>query len=292
MRVKVLVIHNPTAGVGRAETRVQRLVRALEARGHAVECVTTRGPGEARHHAGEREGRVECIVAAGGDGTLNEVVNGLAVPAQTPLFALALGTANMLARQLRLPTDPERVANVIENGTDLLIDACNAGGMRFLSVAGVGFDAMVTATIRSRGGKAPGYRGYALPIASTFRLYRAPRFRFRLDRGPPRPCAFVLLSKLPNYGGVLRVSPGARLDAGSIDVCIFHKADRRHLLAAVAPAFAGRLAMLPWIECARAAHLRFESEVPVPVQLDGDHRGTTPLEVTVEPATVLMRVPS
>jgi YegS/Rv2252/BmrU family lipid kinase len=290
--VRVLVIGNPAAGVGRGAARARALVHALESRGHAVEWFPTSAPGDARRRAGERERQVDCLVVAGGDGTLNEVVNGLADPRRTPIVPMALGTANMLARHLGLPDEPERLADVVEAGDERRIDLCRADGTRFLAVAGVGFDALVTQAIRRtrRGGL--GYRGYVAPIAVTFWRYRPPRFWLRLDGGPRVDCAFALACKLPNYGGLLRVAPAARPDSGAIDVCWFRRARRRDLLRAALSALRGRLATLEGVETARATRVDVESEAPVAVELDGDYWGTTPVSIEVEPGVVPLRVPA
>jgi diacylglycerol kinase (ATP) len=297
--VKVLVVANPAAGSGRGRRRTQRLVRALEASGHAVECFATRGPGDARARVATAEGAVACIVAAGGDGTLNEVVNGLADPAATPIALLPLGTANMLAGALRAPRTPETVARAIERGGVRRVDLGRAAPVgagapgtpapsRFLGVAGVGFDAMVTEAVRRRRRGALGYRGYARPILTTLRRYRAPRLVVRLEDGPPIACGFAIVANLPNYGGLFAVTPDARPDSGHLDVCLFARADFPGLVRIVWPAWRGRLAARADCRVAAASRIAIASAdgTAVPVQLDGDAWGTTPIEITVEPRVV------
>jgi YegS/Rv2252/BmrU family lipid kinase len=290
--VRVLVIGNPAAGAGRAGRRAAALVRALEARGHAVDWRLTRAPGDARRLAAAGEGRADCIVAAGGDGTLNEVLNGLAEPSATPLAPMPLGTANMLARALGVPRDPEALARAVEGGARRRIDLCRADGTRFLAVAGVGFDALVTERVGARRHGRLGYRGYAVPILAALARYRPPRLSVRLDGGAPVAGGFLIASKLPNYGGVLRVAPAARLDAGRFEACLLREARVPDLLRAVVPAFRGRLAALRNVAFAEATHIRVDSESPAPVQLDGDYWGTTPVSFEVEPGVVPVVVPA
>jgi YegS/Rv2252/BmrU family lipid kinase len=295
----VLLIGNPAAGSGRAARRVQELVRALEGRGHSVEWFVTQAAGDARRRAGEREGAVDCIVVAGGDGTLNEVLNGLADPSATPLLPMPLGTANMLARALAIPPEVERLADVVENGSVRIVDvalaslAARAGGgpQRFLSVAGVGFDAEVTELLsRLRSGPL-GYRGYVAPIARRFAAQRAPSLSVRLDGEPAIAGAFVIVVKLANYGGVLRIAPAARPDDGRLHVCVFQRAGRLDLLRFVVPAFLGRLAALPDVVLRSARRVEIDALAPVAVQLDGDYRGTTPVTLELAGRGAPFRVP-
>jgi YegS/Rv2252/BmrU family lipid kinase len=291
--MKVLVIANPVAGTGRGRARTDALIRALQTRGHAVERFATRAPGDARRCVAEAEGTVARIVAAGGDGTLNEIVNGLADPGGTPLVPLALGTANMLAGALGIPRAPAALADVVERGAIRRIDMGLAGATRFLGVAGVGFDAMVTEAVRRTRTGPLGYRGYALPILRTLRGYRAPRLRVRLDGGPEIPCGFAIVAKLANYGGLFAVTPDVAPDSGRLGVCLFRDASFPGLVRIVWPAWRGTLAARRDCVVATATHVEVASDepTPVPVQLDGDPWGHTPVELRITPAVVQMLVP-
>jgi len=284
--MRVLVIENPAAGSGRAQRRAAGLVSALERRGHRVEWLLTERPGDARRLAGEREGRVDCIVAAGGDGTLNEVLNGLADPARTPLAPLALGTANMLARELGIPVEAEALAARVETESVRRVDMGRVGDTRFLCVVGVGFDAMVTERVaRTRRGRL-GYRGYVVPIASTFARYRPPRLTARLDGGESVACELAIVGNLRDYGGVLRVTASASCDSGRLDACLFRSARRTELLRYALEASRGRLASDPGVDCRTATRIEIDAARPVPVQVDGEAWGHTPIAIEVEPGAV------
>ena len=291
--LKVLVIGNPAAGSGRGRERSARLVRALEARGHAVEFFATRAAGDARRHAAEREGSVDRIVAAGGDGTLNEIVNGLADPGATPIAPLALGTANMVAVALGVPRDPEALATVVEGDTLRRIDLGQVGATRFLGVVGVGFDALVTEEVRAKRHGPLGYHGYALPILRALRRYRTPRLRVRLDGAREVECGFAIVAKLPNYGGLFAVTPDARMDSGHLDLCLFRNATIAGLVGIVWPSWRGTLAARDDVVVTTATRVAIESagDEPVSVQVDGDAWGQTPIEITLQPRVVPMLVP-
>ncbi len=291
--MKVLVIGNPAAGSGRGRDRTARLIRALEARGHAVELFATRAAGDARRCVAEREGSVDRIVAAGGDGTLNEVVNGLADPSATPIAPLALGTANMLAGALGVPRDPDALVSVVERGALRRIDMGCVGTTRFLGVVGVGFDAVVTEEVRATRRGPLGYAGYTLPIFRALRRYETPRLSVRLDGGDPIACGFAIIANLPNYGGLFAVTPDARTDSGHLDLCLFRNGTIGGLVSIVWPAWRGTLAKRDDVVVTTATQIAIESVGPKPVsvQVDGDAWGTTPIEITVEPRVVPMLVP-
>jgi YegS/Rv2252/BmrU family lipid kinase len=297
--MRVLVIANPAAGSGRGRERTDALVRRLEARGHKVERFATRGPGDARRRVAGAESAFDRIVGAGGDGTLNEIVNGLEDPSRVPLAPLALGTANMLAGALGLPRDPAALAAIVEGDAIRRVDLGHATptvdpGRRscFLGVAGAGFDAMVTEAVRRTRDGPLGYAGYAMPILRTLRGYRAPRLRVRLDGGAPEACGFAIVANLPNYGGLFAVTPDARLDSGHLDVCLFRDASFPGLVRIVWPAWRGTLGARSDCLVRAASRLSIESAdpVPAPIQLDGDAWAETPVEIGVRPRVVPMSV--
>ncbi len=287
------MIGNPAAGAGRGRERTLRLVRALEARGHAVELFATRAPGDARRRVAECEGAVDRIVAAGGDGTLNEVVNGLADPSATPITPLALGTANMLAGALGVPRDPDALAMVVERGVVRRIDLGCVNATRFLGVVGVGFDALVTEEVRATRRGPLGYAGYTLPILRALRRYEPPRLMVRLDDGAPIACGFAIVGNLPNYGGLFAVTPDARTDSGHLDVCLFRNASIAGLVRIVWPARRGTLAARSDVVVSTATRIAIDAEgaAPASVQIDGDAWGMTPIEISVTPRVVPMLVP-
>jgi YegS/Rv2252/BmrU family lipid kinase len=289
--VNVLVIGNPVAGTGKAGRRAERLVRLLERRGHAVEWRLTRRPGEARRHVGDLEGKVDCIVVAGGDGTVNEVVNGLADPAATPLTHMALGTANLLARELGIPRDPEALVEVVERGATRRIDLARVAQSRFLLVASSGFDAMVTERIQRSGKKPQRYSGYFVPLLRTLAEYRPPRLDVSVEAGEPLTGALVVVSNIRNYGGLFSIADRARCDSGHLDVCVFPRAEVRDLLRYARAARAARVSRLEGVEYRTGRRVRIASAEPVPVQVDGDHWGVTPIDIDLEPSRVPILVP-
>jgi diacylglycerol kinase (ATP) len=291
--VKILVVVNPIAGGGAAARGAERVARLLEGRGHSVECFSARDPREAGERVRQREseGDLDRIVVAGGDGTVNDVLNGLEDPSRVPLAHLAHGTANMLARELRIPRDPGALAALVERGACRRLDLGRAGSRRFLLVASSGFDAMVTRALsRDRRGTL-GYPGYARPILQALRHYRAPQLRVSIDGAEPLSGALAIVSNIRNYGGIFSVADRARPDSGVLDVCVFSGERVVDLLRYVFAAGARRVSRLPDVTYRTGRRIAIEAREPTAVQIDGDYRGTTPLAIQVDPSVVPILTP-
>ena len=291
--MRVLVVVNPIAGGGAAARGAERLVRLLEGRGHAVECFSSQEPQEAGERVRQREseGDLDRIVVAGGDGTVNDVLNGLEDPSHVPLAQLAFGTANMLARELRIPRDPDALAALVESGACRRLDLGRAGSHRFLLVASSGFDAMVTRAIsRTRRGTL-GYPGYARPILHALRHYRAPQLRVSVDEAEPLSGALAVVSNIRNYGGIFSVADRARPDSGVLDVCVFSGERVGDLLRYAVAAASRRVSRLRDVTYRTGRRIVIEAREPTAVQIDGDYRGTTPLTIEVEPSVVPILTP-
>ncbi len=291
--MNVLVVVNPIAGGGRAARGAERLVQLLEGGGHAVERFSARDPEETgeRVRKREAEGDLDRIVVAGGDGTVNDVLNGLEDPSRIPLAHLAYGTANMLARELRIPADPGALAALVESGKFRRLDLGRAGERRFLMVASSGFDAMVTRAVsRTRRGTL-GYPGYARPILRALREYRAPQLSVSVDGAEPLPGALAIVSNIRNYGGIFSIADRARPDSGVLDICVFSGERVTDLLRYGFAALTRRVSRLPDVAYRTGRRIAIESEEPAAVQIDGDYRGTTPLAIEVEASVVPVLTP-
>lgn len=291
MSRRVLVLSNPVAGRGASREQTARFVTALEARGVSVECFFTAAAGDARAHARGRAHAVDCIAVVGGDGTLNEVLNGVEDPGAIPLAHLPLGTANLLAREIDLPRSPEALADCVEQGHTRRIDLGHVGEHRFLMLASCGLDAMVVEAIQKTRKARLGFRGYVAPILKALGDYREPRLRVRLDDGEELEGAMVVVSNLRNYGGLFTVAEQAHCDSGHLDVCLFRRVTALRVpLYLVAGALA-RLSRLDAIAYRTARRVSVECDEPVATEVDGDYFGTTPVAIELTPRAVPIVVP-
>ena len=289
---RVLILYNPTSGRGAGREAMTALTRALDARHIPHEVVATEGPGHGARAAGARSVEdCRAVVVIGGDGTLLDVMNGPVAPG-LPVGLLPLGTANVLACSLGLSRDPERLAEAIRGGRVRRLDLLECNGHRFVSVAGVGFDAYVVAALdRERQGTLASKASYSGPIVRALGRYRFPALRVRVDgRTVGRPAGFVIVGNVWNYGGLLRLAPRARPDDGLMDVCIFHGRGRASLLRYLSAAPFGMHLAFSDVRYLRCKDLVVDgpSGEDVPVQLDGDPGGSAPARFRVLPGAATL----
>jgi diacylglycerol kinase family enzyme len=300
----VVVSLNPKAGRGSSARRADRLVELL--RGHHFEVHVHTDLAEVAADANRlhAEGRLRALVGIGGDGTAAELAN--RTNEGVPITLLAAGTANLLAKHLRLSGKPDRLLQTITSGRLLRLDAGRANGRLFLVVLGCGFDADVVQRVHRHRENNPrgahiSYLSYLKPIARSIRSYHYPEIKVNCDpppgqaahdQPPPITARWVFVFNLPRYGWGVRLAPRADAGDGLLDLCTFR---RGSLLRGVSYAAAAQLGGLHQrlADCVmrQGRGFRITSEQPVEYELDGDPGGTLPLDVAVLPERVTMVVP-
>lgn len=290
--MRIVVIVNPVSGGGRARGLARALLECLIRDGHQPESFETARPGEARARAAALAEEVQRLVVVGGDGTLNEVLNGLRAPDQVPLAQLPTGTANILGHELRLPRRPEGLARMLRDGAIRRLDLGLIGQRRFLMLASAGFDAMVTRDLQAHRGGTLGYKGYVRPILRVLRAYRPPALQVRVDGGAPLTGGLVVVSNTRNYGGLFSMADRARVDSGHLDVCVVRRATRGALLRTAIRALRGGVSRQRGVDYRTGRRVELTAAEPVAVEVDGDYFGTTPVEITLRPACVPVVVPA
>ncbi len=275
--MKVLVIGNPIAGGGKAARKIDALAGLLRARGHAAEVFLTAAAGDARARAAALEGDTDALVAVGGDGTLNEVLNGLPEPFGTPIAFLSAGTANVTARELGLDGTPEEIVRLIDAGAVRRIDVGRAGTRRFLMLASVGFDALVIEEDVRRRRKAHRFMRFAVPIVRALWRYRAPALSVTVDDAPPVGGTLAIVSKTPHYGGFFNLARGARCDSGVFEVTVCAHGSRGALVLYALAALCGCMGRLGSVTTLHGTRVAVESREPAWVEVDGESFGMTPV---------------
>jgi diacylglycerol kinase (ATP) len=289
--MKVLVIANPGAGTGQTLDRVCAFARELERRGHHVETCVPQGMGEVRKRVCNLPGDVDRLVIAGGDGTVNQVLNGVCDPSRLPILHMATGTANMLARDLGLPRRPKALAEVLEYGAVRNVDMGLVGKRRFLLLASVGFDATVAQEVQKRRGATLGYHGYALPILRGLSRWCPTELAIQVDGKEKLFGTSAMVLKARHYGGHFVFADAAQLDSGYFEVFIFHGGSVSALFRYGLAAFLGRASKLRDVTRVTGTTVTVESLMPTAVEVDGDYFGTTPIKVELRPSFVPLVVP-
>lgn len=288
--MKIKLIANPVAG-GNALAYIRRAQEYLVFQGCRVELSLTGARGDARKAAAaaKNEG-FDRIIAAGGDGTLNEVINGLA-PSAIPLAFLPLGTTNVFALEAGIPLDIEQACAIALRGTPQPVCLGLAGETRFLLMAGAGFDADVVYRVSGRLKRWTGKFAY---LASGLRCLAGPppaSIEVVREDGSTVRGYHVILGNGRLYGGRFSVTPDASLTEATLDVCVFLKKGRLSLLRCVAKVAAGRRLASVDAETFKARSVSVRG-AEVPVQIDGDYLGRLPMTFRVLPGELVLVLPS
>lgn len=285
-----LVIVNPAAGGGRGLRLVGWLSERLARRPEARLEVTTR-PRHAEEIAAEAASTGhDRVIAVGGDGTIQEVANGLidGSPACS-LGVLPVGSGNDFARSLGLPREPAEAWTVAVGHAERAVDigrACDAEGRGrwFVSAGGIGFDAQVAAAMARRRGWQRGSAGYLVTTLAELRRFTNRRVTLDLDGvRSDRRVLFIAIANGEYYGGGMRIAPGARIDDGVLDLCIVGDISRMTALRQLPNLYRGRHVDHPQVEMARARTLRIEGDGATRAHLDGEPFGRLPLTVELHP---------
>jgi diacylglycerol kinase (ATP) len=299
--VNALLIHNPTAGPREVEDELDLVVEYLGNCGWHIRRTLTRRAGDTTELARQAvlDG-VDVVLAAGGDGTLCEAVNGL-VGSRTALGVLPVGTGNVWAKQLGLPaftlTQPNRLlmaAHLLCDGCIKAVDVGRANDRYFLLFAGLGLDAQVARGMepRERATKRLGLLPYLIAsVVAAFEFYGVRTTVVVDGKVIKGRSLFILISNAQLYGGVLRIAPEARLDDGLLDVVIFNGVGPSYTLGHFLRVLGGRHLHDPSVKFRRARRVIVDCAKPWPVQIDGDPFGTTPMTFQVIPRALRVIVP-
>ena len=274
---RALVIINPIAGRGAGQRVLGRIERGLRGRGIEFDTLSTGQAGDARE-AARRASGYDVVVVVGGDGTLNEVINGL--EADRPVALFPLGTGNVLAKELRLPRRVKRFCAMLDAGRERVLDLGRVGERLFVSMAGAGLDATVALAVHEARDGAIRMSHYFRPILRCLASYRFPGLRVSIDGGHAIESAgFVLVSNVRSYGGPLVITPDAVHDDGLLDVCVLPRGSRLGCLRALAAFFLGLQHALSGARYYRGRSISVTADERVPYQVDGDPAGFLPATV-------------
>jgi diacylglycerol kinase (ATP) len=289
--LKVLLVHNPTAGGGRAGRLLPRVAERLRADGVEVEAHRTRSLEDARVAACEAAGRVEAVVAVGGDGTVGACAAGLADAgpgARAALGVIPAGGGNDAARSLGLPAgDPLAAAGLLARLRRRPADLATVAGRAYLNVAGAGFDSEVNRFANQRLGWAGNRPRYVGAVLVQLAVGRVADFELVLDGRAQRLSGWlVAVANGPGYGGGMRVAPHASLDDGLLDVVVIHAVGKLEFLRTFPKVFSGRHVEHPAVAVHRAARVELDADRTLAVYADGEPAGALPATFEVRPAAV------
>jgi len=286
MKRPVVIFANPIAGRGKAMGISEQLQAHLQRDFH-VEHFSLPASGVDRDRV-RSLGPLHAVVSIGGDGTLqgvSELVLNVSDNVLPPILIVPLGTANLVAKHLKLPLrrtrDIERIGHAIEARKIVEIDACRCNGNIFLAVAGVGFDAHVVHELTRRRTGPITKGSYVIPTIDTLRAFSYPKVTVEVDgktvhRDAP---ALVYVGNVREYGTGIPMLPDARSDDDLLDICILPCKTRAQAVKWMLKAATGMHVRAEGAVYVRGHKVIVDGPSPVPIQLDGEAAGHTPATI-------------
>ena len=283
-RARAIAIVNPAAGNGAGARIALRLAAELAAAGMSVDVVTTPGPGEAARLASDAvEDGYERVIAVGGDGTANEVANGL-VDTDVALALYPIGSGNDFARALGYPRKRAQVPRFLAQARDRRIDVGEVNGRIFLNAAGVGIDGHVAERIIASARVVGPTLGYFVGALVSIATYRPRPMRVRIDgTASDGKRLIVVAANGTHFGRGMHVAPNAELDDGLLDIVVGGDLGRWASLVALAKLYRGTHVDGRTILAFRARSLDVDLDEPLPMQADGEASRAAELHVRVRP---------
>ncbi len=302
MSPRALFIVNPVARRAPPLPKLEEAASRLREEGWETSLKVTEAKGDATELARRAAADGwEAAVACGGDGTVNEVINGIA-GTPTALAVVPGGTANVWAKEVRLPKDPLRAVQAIASAEARRVDLGlavreaegGAGALEryFLLMAGIGLDGHVLSEVPAEMKRRLGAATYVFRGLREALRYRSQPVTLRLDgEEMGLDLSWMLVGNTRSYGGVVNVTHDALADDGLLDICAFEGHGWRRVIVSGLRILARRLEGAPGIVWRRVRSVELPPTPSFPVQVDGDYLGRTPMRVTVEPRALTVLVP-
>ncbi len=301
MTKKIILIGNPIAGGG-ALRKIKKAVTILKNKGFNVNLMLTAQKGDAESFAKrislETHNSELLVIAAGGDGTYNEVANGL-VYSNIPMAVLPLGTTSVLAKEIGIPSNIEKALDVAINGTIQTIHigriTLKDNARYFILMAGIGFDGEAVYGVNEKIKKYSGKGAYILSGLKAFSKYNPMPILIKAQ-GLPLTQLFseketkelqklkgyaAIICKASCYGGNFKIAPDAKLTDQYFYVFVTHKNGRFNLLKYIEGIITGKHLAFKDISYFKTSEIVVEGNAHI--QIDGDYLGTAPAKIEVKP---------
>ena len=312
-----ILIANPISGKGKAKSIAEQAHAALTASGHQGQLVFTLAAGDAKRLAREAAANgIRFVIACGGDGTLHEVVNGIATLPDVILGVLPCGRGNDFAAAIGVPLKPEAAIETLLSGTPIHVDlghcyqisqsstisAVGASSTRdsnnqklitnnyFTTIATCGYDAEVSRRASKGTPLFAGTASYALAAVETLFYYEPPVVHIEGDFGTYEGEILLTATGITNrYGGGFKIVPNARINDGLFDVCIIRPVSELTVLRLMVTLFWGGHVSHPAVSIHRTRAITIQAETPLLLYADGEPMSETPVTLeTIKNGLVVM----
>lgn len=285
--MNVLFIVNPVAGKGSSLNAIPVIKKYCDKLNikYAIEKTQYAGHATKLSRKAEKLG-YSTVVAVGGDGTLLEVANGL-IGSSLALGVIPAGTGNDFARSIGVPSNIEKALDFIVKNRSIPIDVGKAGGLCFVNVASVGFDAEIVKDVKKIQKFIPGKLSYYISVFLKFFSYKFKNIQIELDG--EKINSRILLLAIANgcyYGGGMNVNPNGHLKDGYLDVIVISSLPRYKIPLLFAKFAKGNYLHLPYVKTYRARNIKIYCNEKLPVNTDGDISMQTPVEFSILPLSL------
>lgn len=285
----VAIQRNPISGTGNRASLLMELIAHLKQKGLRPRLFSNRDRMQTLLASRSLEEQPVCVVAAGGDGTVQDVVNRYP---EHKIAILPLGTENLLARYFGIKKSGRFVADMIATGCTREIDLCEMNQRKFVLMASIGFDAAVVETLTLNRTGNISHLSYLKPIWKTLCAYPFEPLQITTDDRAEEITAYhAIVVNIPAYGLNLNFAPEANDHDGMLDLILLRKKGIWSMLKYVFRIIRGTHLDTRSVQKLQAKQIRIQSAQPVPMQTDGDASGSTPAEIKVIPAAARFIVP-
>ncbi len=288
---RIRFVLNPVSGIGKQKKIPALISRLIDPELFEYELLHTKAAGHAVELAREAaEKGYDAVIAIGGDGSINEVAQGV-LGSETAVGIIPAGSGNGLSHFLRIPLKTEKALKAILRMKTTIMDTATINNRLFVSVAGAGFDAWVAQKFARS--KTRGFFSYARLAVKEYIFYQPKRYKIYVNGRTLRRRAFMLtLANSNQFGFNAQIAPTARLNDGLIDLCIMKKPPVYLALFLLPLLFLGKLHKTPFLEVIKAPEVKIIQRKNYVLHTDGDHHMLSKeLEIKVLPLSLKVVVP-
>lgn len=286
---KVFLIINKYAGHGQGEKSVDLIVPFLKQNKCTVEYIFTESPGHASELASQASANgFNLVVAVGGDGTVNEVAQGL-IGTNTMMGIIPIGSGNGLARDLGISMDIKKSTRTLMNGVNMQIDVCRMNNQRFLCTSGIGFDAMIADKMSKSSTR--GFMKYVQLVVQESIFYKAINIRMKIDGVViEKPVFLITFANASQFGNNAYIAPKASMTDGLIDVVVVNKFSKIWMPLFSIALFTRFIPKLPFVTTYKARQIDLDIADTPYFHFDGEPgKLIVPAHITIDTAKIWVR---
>jgi YegS/Rv2252/BmrU family lipid kinase len=293
MSKKILIIKNPVSASGKKNNLVAQVIQELKQNQCDVLVYETLSAGDGISYLLDLQEKFDVIVAAGGDGTVNEVINGMVNIKTTPLAVIPVGTTNVLAKELALPKKAKTLAEIILKGLAKPVYLGRLNDRRFSMMVGVGYDAWIVNEVNLDIKKSFGKLAYVLSMIKQLFTFGKQTFLAEID-GRQTNVSSMIVTQGKYYAGSFVLSRKSSLSSPTMQAIVIDTESFFKFFLTVLSLPLGMMENLPFVQSIACKEIKIKSVESKPrydvLQMDGDKAGTMPahLKIEEEPISILV----